>query len=131
MRGPKVLDWERRLKKVFDEIDQILEKEYEGALPLHPNRPEHGTTANPESDGLFNVGASYTTGLGSEQGEGYTVDIRLASLESVSPELRKEINQRVKELLEEKLPLAFPANKLNVTEHGYGLKIHGDINVKD
>ncbi|MFC1467422.1 hypothetical protein ACFLQY_01840 [Verrucomicrobiota bacterium] len=131
MRGPKVLEWERRLKKVFDEIDHTLEDEYHGELPLHPCRPARGTTANPEADGLFNVGASYTTGLGTEHGEGYSVDIRLSSLKNVSPELRKEVNARVKALLDEKLPAAFPNNRLHVTEHGYGLKIHGDISVKD
>ena len=131
MRGTKVLGWERRLKKVFDEIDHILEEEYHGALPLHPRRPARGTTANPEADGLFNVGASYTTGLGTEHGEGYSVDIRLSSLKNVSPELRQEVNARVKALLEEKLPLAFPENRLAVTAHGFGLKIHGDVSVKD
>lgn len=131
MRGPKILDWERRLKNVFDQIDHILEEEYRGRLPLHPRRPAQGTTSNPETDGLFNVGASYTTGLGSEHGEGYAVDIRLSSLATVPPDLRKQVNARVKTLLEEKLPIAFPDNRLHVTDNGFGLKIHGDISVKE
>ncbi len=131
MRGPKILGWEQRLKNVFDEIDNILESEFNGVLPLHPNRAPQGTTSNPESDGLFNVGASYTTGLGTDHGEGYTVDIRLSSLSNVPEELRKKVNARVKELLLEKLPIAFPNNELNLTEFGFGLKIHGDISVKD
>lgn len=131
MRGPKVLGWELRLKNMFDEIDKILEKEYQGVLPLHPRRPAQGSTANPEADGLFNVGASYTTGLGSEFGEGYAVDIRLSSLEEVSPELREKVNTRVRMLLEEKLPLTFPNNQLKIADNGFGLKIYGDISIKD
>ena len=131
MRGPKILAWEHRLKNVFDEIDRILEDTYHGVLPLHPRRPARGTTANPEADGLFNVGASYTTGLGSKFGEGYSVEIRLSSLKNISPALRQKVNLQVKRLLEEKLPRAFPNNELHVTENGFGLKIHGDISIED
>jgi hypothetical protein len=131
MRALKVIEWERRLKKVFDEIDGVLESEYQNELPLHPNRPAKGTTSNPEADGLFNVGASYTTGLGSAEGDGYAVDIRLSSLKAVSTELRQKVNQRVKELLAEKLKTAFPENEMTVSENGHGLKISGDISVKD
>ena len=131
MRGPKVLEWERRLKNVFDEIDQILEEEFGNSLPLHPCRPTRGATSNPEADGLFNVGASYSTGIGTEHGEGYTVDIRLSSLKKVPEELRAQVNTRVKTLLTEKLPQTFPDNHLEISEFGNGLKIHGDISVKE
>lgn len=131
MRSQKVLVWEQRLKEAFDEIDHILEEEFKNMLPLHPRRPIRGTTTNPAADGLFNIGASYTTGLGSKNGEGYSVEIRLSSLETVSPELRKKVNERVKTLLNEKLPQIFPNNQLEITDHGHGLKIHGDIHIKD
>ena len=130
MRALKVIEWERRLKNIFDEIDQILEKEFQGELPLHPSRPACGTTSNPEADGLFNVGASYTTGMGSSEGHGYAVEIRLSSLKSVSSELREQVNGRVRELLAEKLRTTFPDNAMQISECGHGLKIHGDISVK-
>ena len=131
MRGSKVLNWERKLKTVFDEIDHILEEEFVGALQIHPNRPLRGSTSNPEADGLFNVGASYTTGFGSESGEGYTVDIRLSSLTEAPEHLQKRVNDRVKELLTERLPEVFQNNKLHVSDFEFGLKIHGDISIKE
>jgi len=83
MRHQKVKQWEKKLKHIFDEIDTELETQYAGRFSRHPARPKAGTTSNPEMDGLFNVGASYSAGFGSKWGPGYVVDIRLATLQPI------------------------------------------------
>lgn len=129
MRGTKVIEWEQRLKKVFDEIDAILEKEYANRLSRHPARPKHGKTDNREMDGLFNVGASFSAGFGSEIGPGYVVDIRISTLDQVPEKLKTELRDKVQLLLREKLPAAFPDTKIFVEKERNHLRIHGDLSL--
>lgn len=129
MRHTKAKEWEGRLKSVFDEIDVMLEDEYGEQFNLHPSRPIEGRTSNPEMDGLFNVGASYSAGFGSKLGPGYVVDIRLSTLQRVSKELREELRDKVQAWLTEKLPIAFPDNKLLVDKEHQHLRIHGDLSL--
>ena len=70
MYHPKMMEWDKKLKAIFDRIDDKLEDRYGELFPLHPTRAERGTTSNKESDGLFNVGASFTAGYGSKLGRG-------------------------------------------------------------
>ncbi len=121
--------WERRLREVFDEIDDILEDEYGAKYPLHPARARRGRTANKSQDGLFNVGAAYSAGLGSEYGEGYIVEIRLVTLSKVPREIRERIEDEVVELLNEKLPESFPDHDLRVERDGHLYKIVGDLSL--
>ena len=129
MRHLKAKEWEMRLKTVFDGIDRELERQYAGRFKLHPSRPTLGSTSNPEMDGLFNVGASYSAGFGSKFGPGYVVDIRLSTLQHVPQELRDETREKVLSMLNEKLPLAFPGVELRVDQDGDVLKIHGDLSL--
>ena len=129
MRHVKANEWESRLKSVFDRIDAKLEDSYGNRFKLHPSRPAEGTTSNPEMDGLFNVGASFSAGFGSEFGPGYVVDIRLSTLQRVPHELREELRNKVKAWLEELLPEAFPGRELHVDQEGQHLRIHGDLNL--
>ena len=129
MRSRKVQEWEARLKRVFDEIDRELERRYAGRFPLHPARPAPGRTANPEMDGLFNVGASFSAGFGSRFGPNYVVDIRLSTLEPVPENIREEVREEVRRLLQEKLPAAFPDRELKVDEENGVLHIHGDLSL--
>ena len=117
------------MKRVFDEIDAELERAYAGRLDLHPARPERGSTSNPEMDGLFNVGASYSAGFGSHYGPGYVVEIRVSTLDRVPEELRAALRDRVQELLTEKLPIAFPGKALQVDRERNHLRIHGDLSL--
>ncbi|MDF7800756.1 hypothetical protein P4C99_14865 [Pontiellaceae bacterium B1224] len=125
----KAREWELRLKNVFDEIDVRLEDEYGERFKLHPSRPVEGRTSNPEMDGLFNVGASYSAGFGSKLGPGYVVDIRISTLQRISNELREELRDKVQTWLIEKLPVAFPENKLQVDKEHQHLRIHGDLSL--
>lgn len=127
MRHEKAIEWERRLKSVFDEIDAELEHDYGGLFPMHPARATEGSTSNPEMDGLFNVGASYSAGFGSRYGPGYVVDIRISTLSRVPRILKKKLMDQVQTLLMDKLPSAFPGKEIHIDkEHGH-LRIHGDL----
>jgi hypothetical protein len=117
------------LKQIFDEIDTWLEDKYGSEYPLHPNRPERDTTSNPEMDGLFNVGASFSAGYGSRKGRGYIVDIHMSTLGFVPPAVRDQIEQEVMDLLHEKLPQRFPGRDLKAEKDGPVIKIYGDLSL--
>lgn len=127
MRHQKTLEWELKLKRVFDEIDAEIEREFGDRHALHPVRPSHGTTSSPEMDGLFNCGASYSAGFGSRLGPGYVVEIRVSTLEKVPKELKLMLRDKVQAMLQEKLPVAFPGKALQVDKEGSHLRIHGDL----
>jgi len=121
--------WEKRLKGIFDEIDDVLEDRYGGLFPLHPRRAARHATSNKEQDGLFNVGASFTLGLGSRFGPGYVLDVRFSTLADVSEAMRRRIEREVAALLRKKLPEAFPGRRLRVQRDGGSYKIHGDLSL--
>ena len=126
----KLERWEHRLKQIFDEIDSELEAE--GAcrkFKRHPNRPPAGATSNREDDGLFDLGAAFTVGIGSARGPGYVVQARIATLDDVPPETQTAFEADVVRRLKTKLPKAFPGIKLHVDRDGPVYKIHGDLSL--
>jgi len=56
MWHPKMIEFDERMKKLFDEVDACIENLYGSKYSLHPTRPARGETSNPEADGLFNIG---------------------------------------------------------------------------
>jgi hypothetical protein len=129
MRHRKAKAWEKRLKGMFDQIDIALEEEYGDRFTLHPVRSRHGQTSSRSMDGLFNVGASFSTGFGSKFGAGYVVDIRLSTLERVPAEVKRELRGRVQTMLVELLPVTFPGKTLHVDQERRHLRIHGDLSL--
>ena len=129
MRHQKAKRWELKLKTVFDEIDVILENEFGNLFPLHPSRPQEGRTTNPESDGLFNVGASFSAGFGSPLGPGYVVEIRISTLQRIPKELKLKLRDKVQTMLVERLPVTFPGKELYIEKEGHHLRIHGDLSL--
>ncbi|MBR6022278.1 MAG: hypothetical protein IK066_07660 [Kiritimatiellae bacterium] len=127
----RVERWEGRLKAVFDEIDAELEENAALGKGVgyrrHPVRLPAGVTSNPEDDGLFEVGASFTAGIGSERGPGYVVTARIATLEDVEPGVQERLEEEVVRMLREKLPEAFSGKGLEVVRDGGGWKIVGDL----
>ena len=122
--------WEHRLKQIFDEIDTELEQE--GAwrkFRRHPNRPPAFATSNREDDGLFDLGAAFTVGIGSAHGPGYVVQARIATLDAVPPAVQAQFEAEVARRLQEKLPAAFPGVTLYVDRDGPVYKIHGDLSL--
>jgi hypothetical protein len=129
LRHPKAIAWEKELKRVFDTIDVALEDKYGEHFPLHPVRAAEGETANPEYDGLFGVGASFSAGYGSEHGAGYIVRLKLSTLSNVPKDLIREMEDFVVAQLQEALPKAFPDRQLHVSRDGNAIKIHGDLSL--
>ena len=125
----KLERWEARLKQVFDEINDELEAEYGHRAARHPNRPPHGATSNREDDGLFDLGAAFTVGLGSQHGPGNVVQARIATLDPIPAAIQEKFKAEVARRLQEKLPKAFPGVNLHVDRDGPVYKIHGDLSL--
>ncbi|MFZ2656227.1 MAG: hypothetical protein WAX69_14950 [Victivallales bacterium] len=122
--------WEENLRNIFHELDLILEDRYGSLFPVNPVRAQHGTTDNPEYSGLFDVGASFSAGFGSQYGEGYVVQIRWATLKKVPDVARKEAEAIVEFHLNKRLPEVFPGKKLSVVRDGTLMKIVGDLSLR-
>ena len=118
-----------RMKNLFDEVDDFVEDLYGDRYTLHPVRPARGETANPEADGLFNIGANFTPGFGSELGRGYLIDVSMSTLEKVDDNDRREIYEAVAHKVRELLPLHFPERELTVLRDGTHFKIQGDFSL--
>ncbi len=122
--------WEHKLKAIFDEIDAELEAEGLGRnYRRHPARPPAGATSNREDDGLFDLGAAFSVGIGSRHGPGYVLQARIATLDPVSPDTQKKLEDEVARRLRKKLPEAFPGVRLHVNRDGRVYKIHGDLSL--
>ncbi|GHV25053.1 hypothetical protein FACS189498_2950 [Spirochaetia bacterium] len=126
---PKLVAFNEALEALFHEVDDILEDLWEGAFPLHPNRPGRGATANPEMDGLFNIGPDFTVGLGSEKGRGYVVTLKVATLDKVPLEQFEFLMDQSVQLIRDRLPKYFPGRDLQVVRDGRSFKIIGDFSL--
>jgi hypothetical protein len=129
MRHPELEEWEKTLKKMFDEIDDYLEDKYGNLYPLHPNRAERGETSNKESDGLFNVGCAFSAGYGSEIGRGYVIEIHMSTLSEIPDEIKKIINKETIDIVRAKIRTFFPHRELDVKKDGNIYKIYGDLSL--
>jgi hypothetical protein len=129
MYHPKMVQFKTRLDSMFDEVDRYIEDKYGDLYPLHPNRPAQGETANPQADGLFNIGADFTPGFGSRYGRGYIVDIAMVTLSGVDDEARRVITDEVVGKLRELLPRYFPERILEIYAEGDHFKICGDFSL--
>jgi len=112
---------------MFDEIDDLLEEMYGGKFLLHPARSQRDTTSSKSVDGLIEIKCNFSLGLGSEFGEGYIIQPRLATLEFVSKEERKKVRDFVLAEASKRLPVFFPDNELKIDLDGNLLKIFGDL----
>ena len=127
MRHQKLLKLEHLIKIMFDEIDDCLEDKYGEEYQLHPNRPKRGTTSSKEMDGLFNVGADFSSGYGSDLGRGYVVRIRMSTLDHVPESIKKSIRIDTENFVRIKLKETFPHQELCLEHDGSQLKIVGDF----
>lgn len=125
----KQVQFDKKMKKLFDEVDDILENEYGDLFPLHPNRAKRGKTANKEADGLFNIGTTFTAGYGSKYGRGYVIDIKISTLSKITKDTKEEIETEAINLIKAKLPVFFPSRELEVVKDYLAYKIIGDFNL--
>lgn len=129
MQSPQSLEWDRLLKKLFDEVDDYLEDKYGDLYPLHPNRMKRGKTANKEMDGLINIGASFSAGFGTKYGRGYVIDLHLSTLIKVNEETKKSIETDSVKMIKKLLPNYFPGRELNILKDGTIYKLCGDLSL--
>ncbi len=129
IRHPKMIEFDNKLKEIFNEIDDFLEDQYGDLFPLHPSRAERGDTSSKSHDGLFSVTSSFTAGIGSEKGRGYAVEIRFVTLEKVDKKLREKVEDEVIQLIDRKLDEKFPERELDVTRDRNVIKIYGDLSL--
>ena len=125
----RVEKWEKKLRNILDDIDDILEDKFGNKYRLHPVRPKRGETSNKSMDGLFDVSANFTLGLGSEHGRGYALKIKMVTLEDISEEIQEKVDQIAMEKLKSKLPEEFPDRELDVERDGNVIKVFGDLNL--
>jgi len=131
MWHPSTVRFDERMKVLIDEVDTYIEDLYGDKYSLHPMRPVRGETANPEAEGLFSIGATFTPGFGSELGRGYLIDVKISTLEKVDERVRKEIYEAIAEKVKELLPLHFPERELDVQRDKNHFKILGDFSLGD
>lgn len=129
MKNPLLEKWEDKLQKIFNRIDIILEDKYGELYPLRPNRPARGNGVTPDADGLFDLGVSFSAGLGSTKGPGYVFRVKLATLQRVPEDLIEKIEDEVVVLLQEELPGEFPGKHLRVARDGAVYKVFGDLDL--
>lgn len=130
MLSRDVESFESTLKRLFDQIDDELEDRWGGDFPLHPSRPARGESSNKEHDGLFNIGASFSAGYGSEHGKGYVIEVRLVTLTTVDNSVREEIREYSAKRVAELLPKFFPDRELDIVRDGDLFKIIGDLSIR-
>ena len=121
--------WEKKLQNILDELDDILEDRFGNRYRLHPARPKRGATSNKSMDGLFNITANFTLGIGSESGRGYVLKIKIVTLEEVSAEIKNLVEDIALKKISSKLPEVFPHRKLDIKKDGAVIKIFGDLNL--
>ncbi len=127
MQHHKLNALDKTMKALFDEVDDYLEDTYGSEYPLHPARPPRGETANKSSNGLFNVGAAFTPGYGSEHGRGYVVDVDMATLADVSAEREREIEEEAAAYIRRRLQEYFPERDIELKKDGKNFKLVGDF----
>lgn len=128
MRSTALIKWEKKLKKVLDQLDDKFEDQYGDKFHLHPVRPKRGKTANKSHDGLFNITAKFTLGYGSKIGEGYVLDLHLSTLDCVQKEFKENLLKEALIFLDSELPKVFQTS-LDVEFDGKVIKIHGDLSL--
>jgi hypothetical protein len=126
---PKLTKFTETLDALIAEVDDFLEDEWGTVFTLHPNRPERGATHNPEMDGLFEITADFTPGIGSEKGRGYIISFRAATLEKIPPEQFEYLMGEAAVLIRMKLPEFFPGRDLKIVRDGKCFKIVGDFSL--
>ena len=127
--NPKLAQWEAKLDSVLHEVDIKLEAKYGKNWPLHPARPQTGTAANPQYDGLFRLTASFSAGYGSRLGAGYVLRVELVTLNLIPDDEREAIEETAVRMVRTGLKKAFPNRYLAIERDGPVYKIYGDLDL--
>ncbi len=126
---PKSEAWDRALQTAVEAVDREMERRHGQRFKLGWNRAASGTTANPQMDGIFNIGVKFTLGYGSLYGRGYLLDVQLSTSELPSPALRAQWEKEAAELMQHQLAQIFPERNLKLERDGRNYKITGDFSL--
>ena len=129
MRHPLLIEWEKGLKVIFDEVDDYLEETYGSRYTLRPARPSRGETSSKSQDGLFNIGAKFSPGYGSKYGRGYVIDVEMSTFDNVPEDIQRQIELDVVRMVRRELPRRFPGRNLHISRDGKAFKIYGDLSL--
>ena len=129
MKHHSLSQWEKKLYSLILEVDHYLEKRYGDNFRRHPARPPHGQTSSVSQDGVFSVTSNFSLGLGSQHGRGYTIDIKIVTLETVDPDTREAIEKDAIGKMRELLPDYFPDRELHLQQDGNVIKLYGDLSL--
>jgi len=129
IKHPNLRAWEDKLKSILDDLDEVLEDKYGHKYRLHPARPGRGKTSSKSHDGLFDISANFSMGIGSEHGKGYVIDIRMVTLENIPDEIEDKIENLAVQHIRKKLKTIFPEKQITVNRDGHVIKLHGDLSL--
>jgi len=129
MLHQRVEEWEAKLNELLKRVDNALENKFGKLHARHPARPPHGSTANPQHDGLFRVTASFTPGFGSALGKGYVIQLDQVTLKKLPAQQLEDIRHYALRLIQEGLEEALPGRGLAVKRDGNLWKIVGDLSL--
>jgi len=129
MKHPRLTEWQIKLQHALDELDDFLENQYGALFKLHPARPAKGKTIRKSRDGLFDITANFSLGIGSERGRGYIVNVHISTLENVPADIRLQIEETAVNKLKELIPKYFPTKRLWVEKDKHVIKVHGDLSL--
>lgn len=123
------LQLERKMKKMFDMVDDYMEDKYDNHWRLHPNRLKRGKAANKEADGLFNIGAAFSPGFGTQCGRGYVIDLSVSTLQRIPFGMKNKLTKEAVVYISNLLPQFFKNRKLEIVKDGSVYKIIGDFSL--
>lgn len=120
---------EEALFAALEDVDAAMESRYGDRFALHPARPANGTSVNRQYDGLFELGAGFSAGFGSKFGPGYSLALRIVTLDDVPADFRERFENEAVALLRESLARHLPDRRLDVVRDGGSWKIVGDLSI--
>ncbi len=120
---------EEKIFHALEATDSEMERRYGDRFPLHPARLPDGEAASRQYDGLFSLSAGFTAGIGSQFGPGYSLDLRMVTLEAVPKSFREQFEREAVEVLQGELSKQFPDRRLEVVHDVNGYKIVGDLSL--
>jgi len=126
---PKQIALEGIMRKMCDELDDLLEESFGSAYPRHPNRLARGKAASVAYDGLFSTGTQFTLGYGSDHGRGYIVSVEIRTLSKVKREDERAVEEATVTIINELLPKHFPDRVITLKKDGKVYKLVGDFSL--
>ena len=120
---------EDRIFLALEATDAEMERRYGDRFPLHPARLPDGEAASRQYDGLFSLSAGFTAGFGSKFGPGYSLDLRMVTLDAVPADFRQQFETEAIEVLKGELAKQFPDRHLEIVHDVNGYKIVGDLSL--